>query len=212
MRKALLLLMMALVVTAGTAPAADAVQKPAKKTARKTVKKAKAIVYADYSKPESSGNTWGDEAKGCGAAFEKKGGRAVVTVKACAEGWGSGLTLWSSVDPFDAEGTTKIVVKMKATKGLRMVFSQDEKGCGPREATSFVGSNGADGERWDAVEVLGTGKVKEYTFKLADLKAAAGYGNQNGNKVLDLKGLGGCQFYFPVQGAGTMEVSSIKFQ
>jgi len=202
MRKALLAVMAGLLV-AGAGMAA---------TAKKPAKKAKAIVYADYSKPEPGAWAWGDDGKGCGASFERKGGKGVVTVKVCDGGWGSGVTLGASADPFDAEGATKIVIKMKATKGFRMVLAQDEKGCGPKEATSFIGSNGSDGERWEAVEVLGTGKVKEYTFKLADLRVSTGMGNQNGNKTLDVKGLGTIQLYFPAQGAASVEISSIKFQ
>jgi hypothetical protein len=199
MRKALLAVLAGMLV-AGAGQSATT-KKPAKP-------KAKTVVYADCAKKEWSAWTWGDEGKGCGAPMEKKGGKAVFTVKACDGGWGSGATLGAAVDPLDAEGTTKIVIKMKATKGFRIVPAIDEKGPAP----DFKGVNGSDGERWSAVEVLGTGKVKEYAIKLADMTNDATQGNKNGNKTFDVKGLGTMQFYFPPQGAGTVELYSIKFR
>jgi len=183
--------------------------------AKKGGAKAKPVVYADYSKDADLGGwTWGDEAKGCGAAFAVKEGKGTVTVKPCDGGWGSGITIGHKVGPFvNAQGKTRVVFKMKVAAGFKMILSVDETGCGGREKTDFTGLEGADGERWSTPEWQGTGVVKEYSVKLAELKRDEGYGNPNGNKKLDLQGLGGMQLYFPAgQQAGEVAISSIRFE
>jgi hypothetical protein len=205
----------AFAATAGAGKAGARPASPAVGSKGKGGAKAKPVVYADYSKDADLGGwTWGDEAKGCGAAFAIKEGKGVVTVKPCDGGWGAGITLGNKVRPFiNASGKTKVVVKMKASAGLKMTVSVDETGCGGKEKTDFTGLEGADGERWSVPEWQGTGATKEYSVKLADLKRDEGYGNPNGNKKLDLQGLGGMQLYFPgSQPAGEVAISSIRFE
>jgi hypothetical protein len=97
---------MALALTASFAGPALAATAGGKKNA------AKAVVFADYSKAEAKGNVFGDDSKGCGGTFEKKGGVAVFSFRPCADGWGGGVTLGRPADaPFNAGGKTRIVVK-----------------------------------------------------------------------------------------------------
>ena len=190
--------------TAGPSMAAAAAKKPAKK----------AVVFADYSKQDALGNSWGDDSKGCKATLEKKGGKAVLAVPPCADGWGAGMTLFKNGDrAIDASGKPKLVIKAKVTKGGKFTPSLNEVGTGPKEATSYQGSNGSDGEQWWGTEQVGTGKVKDYTFKLADFTVSGGYGNQNGNKKMDLQAVDAVQVAVGGnQPAVTVEVSSIKFE
>jgi hypothetical protein len=207
MLKKAMVVVAALAVSSGTFAATTG--------AKKGGTKAKAVAYADYSKDADLGGwAWGDEGKGCGAAFAVKEGKGTLTVKACDGGWGSGVTLGHKAGPFlNVQGKTKLVVKMKASAGLKMVMSVDETGCGGREKTDFTGLEGADGERWSVPEWQGTGVMKEYSVKLADLKLDEGYGNPKGNKKMDLQGLGGVQFYIPAgQPAGEIAISSIRFE
>jgi hypothetical protein len=183
-------------------------------TAKKPAKKAKkAVVYVDYSKPGASGGAYGDESKGCGGAFEVKGGKGVLSVKECRDGWGGGLTMNKADAAFNASGATSLTIKVKAPKGLKFNLNINENGAGPKDHASFAGPGGADGEQYSSPEMAGAGKVKEYTVKLADFKVSEGYGNQNGNKRIDFGDIASIQLYvYAGQAAATVEVAKVTLK
>jgi len=182
--------------------------------AKKKAKPAqKAMVYADYSKPGASGGAYGDESKGCGGTFELKGGKGVLSIKECKDGWGGGLTMNKADAAFSASGATTLTLKAKAPKGLKLNLNINENGAGPKEQASFTGEGGADGEQHNGPEMVGTGKMKEYTVKLADFKVSEGYGNQNGNKQIDFGGIASIQLYvYAGQAAATVEVAKVTLK
>jgi len=202
---------MVIVAVAAGAFAADSGSGVKKKSAEK---QSKGVVFADYSKAEAKGNVFGDDAKGCGGTLEKKGGVAVFAFRPCADGWGGGVTLGRPADaPFNADGKTRIVVKANVTKGIRFGVQVNENGIGPKDAPSYAGVEGADGEQWGSPEQEGTGIVKTYTFTLKDFTVAGGYGNQNGNKKVDLKAVDALQVsVWGGQAAGEIAISSIKLE
>jgi hypothetical protein len=187
---------------------------PAGAATARAGKKAKPLVYADYSVNEALGNVWSDESKGCKGTFEKKGGKAVLSVPPCADGWGAGVTLGRKVEGnIDATGKVALVIRAQATKGAKFIPSINEAGVGPKDAASYEGVNGTDGEQWWGPELVGTGQPKTYTVKFADFKVSEGYGNQNGNKKLDAQALVTVQIAVGGnQSEVKVEISSIKFE
>jgi hypothetical protein len=196
---------LALVLVSGGALAATAGGKK---------KAVKAVVFVDYSKAEAKGNVFGDDSKSCGGTFEEKGGAAVFSFRPCADGWGAGVTLMRAAEgPLNAGGTTRIVLKAKVTKGIKIGVQVNENGIGPKDAPSYAGVEGADGEQWASPEQVGTGIVKTYTFTVKEFTVAAGYGNQNGNKTVDLKAVDALQVsVWGGQAGGEIAISSIKFE
>jgi hypothetical protein len=200
---------LALLLVAGVATAEGSkrsVKKPAKKPAK--------VVFVDFARDATQGSVFGDEGKGCKGEFSVRDGKGVVAVKAC-DGWGEGLYIPKSTDnvPVNATGATKIVWKMRMPVGVKVTMSVNETGCAPKENAFTVSPEGADGERFNGAEWQGTGQTKSYTANLADLKLNEGYGNQAGNKRLDLKGIDSVEIFIPgVAVAGEIEIASITFE
>jgi len=200
---------MALALSLASAGSAAAVKAKKKAKAAK-----KAVVYVDYSRPGASGGAYGDDTKGCGGTFEVKGGKGVLSANECKDGWGGGLTMNKMPEAaFNATGATTLTLKVKVPKGIKFNLNINENGCGPKEQASFTGEGGADGEQFNSPEMTGTGKMKEYTVKLADFTVAGGYGNPNGNKQVDLGGVASIQLYvIPGQAASTIEVAKVSLK
>mgnify|MGYP001572198008 CR=1 FL=1 len=146
-------------------------------------------VWVDYSRDAAAGPTWGDEASRCGCAFVKRGDAAVFSFHA-GPGWGCGVTLVRPVSgPADVAGATRLVVEAEAPAGFRFGALLSEDGVGPREATSFTGSGGADGEQYASPDLAGTGARERYVVELARLELSGGFGNPSGNGRLDAQAL-----------------------
>jgi len=115
--------------------------------------------------------------------------------------------------PVNMAGARRIVVRARATPGVRFVIQLTEDGAGPTSATGFAGARGADGEQYRSPEQSGTGALREYAVPLGAFEATEGYGNPGGNEVLDAQALAHVEFYVPgSQGPAEIEITTIRFE
>ena len=72
--------------------------------------------------------------------------------------------------------------------------------------------NGADGEQYRSPVSTGTGNWVMAALKLSDFTPSSVWGNQSGNKVLDLKGIESVELDLTGnQGAGDLRIRNIVF-
>jgi len=175
------------------------------------------LTWADYGKMPASaplaGTTWGDAKSECGCRFEREDGEAVFSFTA-GPGWGCGVTLGGpSSGRVDVAGATRLVVEAQATKGLRFGLLVGEDGVGPREAASFTGSRGADGEQYTSGDLEGTGTARTYFVDLSGLRLSGGYGNPSGDARLDTPALARVEVRVGGgQGAGEIRLFRVGFE
>ncbi len=131
---------------------------------------------------------------------------------------GSGVTFYPINGPFAddkyaiVEGCDMVQLHGMAPAGLRFQVSINEAGVGAPGAASYPGVNGADGEQYQSPVITGFGKWKVYQIKLSEFIPSAVWGNQNGNKVLDLKSIDSLGLDIPAnQGTGDFRIMSIVF-
>ena len=131
---------------------------------------------------------------------------------------GSGVTFYPINGPFAddkyaiVEGCDMVQLHAVAPAGLRFQVSINEAGVGAPGSASYPGVNGADGEQYQSPVITGCGKWKVYQIKLSEFIPSTVWGNQNGNKVLDLKAIDSLELDIPAnQGAGDFLIMSIVF-
>jgi class 3 adenylate cyclase len=131
---------------------------------------------------------------------------------------GSGVTFYPVNGPFAAdkyaivEGCDMVQLHAAAPPGLRFQVSINESGVGPLGQSSYPGVNGADGEQYQSPVIIGCGKWKFYQIKLSEFSPSTFWGNQNGNKVLDLQAIDSLELDIPAnQGEGSVHILSISF-
>ncbi len=131
---------------------------------------------------------------------------------------GSGVTFYPINGPFAAdkyaivEGCDMVQLHAMAPAGLRFQVSINEAGVGAPGAASYPGVSGTDGEQYQSPVMKGWGKWKIYQIKLSEFSPSPVWGNQNGNKVLDLNAIDSLELDLPPnQGAGDFKIMSIVF-
>ena len=80
-----------------------------------------------------------------------------------------------------------------------MPFSlfMNESGADEIGKSKYSGANGSDGESFTSESNEGTGKMETYEFPFDQLTLRNVYGNQSGNKTLDLQAIRNIDLYFP---------------
>jgi class 3 adenylate cyclase len=131
---------------------------------------------------------------------------------------GSGVTIYPNNPPFvadkylDAEDCDTLEIFASAPSGFQFQVALNEAGVGSPGAASYPGVNGADGEQYRSPMITGTGNWQNYQIKLADFTLSSNWGNQSGNKVLNLTAIESAQFDFPPnQGPGNFNITSVVF-
>jgi hypothetical protein len=131
---------------------------------------------------------------------------------------GCGVTFYPVNEPFAGgkyavvEGCDLVQLHASAPQGLPFQIAINEAGVGAPGALSYPGVNGADGEQYLSPVITGSGRWQIYQIKLSDFTLSNVWGNQNGNKTLDLKGVDSLELNLPGnQGKGDFSIMSIVF-
>lgn len=157
---------------------------------------------------------WFDEPHGGRAAAREAAGKLLVDYET-GSGWGAGFSLVPTGGSLrlggsaDLSGARGFELRLVAPKGLRFSIYLAESGASAPASPSFSGEAGADGECFATETFEGTGRVETYRVALGDFFLRLSYGNQAGNRTIDLQALRGLEIYLPGgQGKGTLELLS----
>jgi hypothetical protein len=135
----------------------------------------------------NTGNTWG-----CGFAIRPETGNP------------------NSDNSADLQGFKGIKIKMAAPDNMPFHLFINESGVADPGKEKYNGINGADGESLNSEICVGTGKIEEYDYPFDRFKLRNVYGNQAGNKTLDLQAIRNIDLYFPGNsGAGECDIYEI---
>jgi hypothetical protein len=160
---------------------------------------------------------WGDDAHESKISIDPSSGVLSVDYQS-GKGWGCGFSCPSNLEPLVAPGVSDwrgynfFQFKAFVPKSLTFMVYLSESGCAAPGA-EHPGVNGADGETYSFPSFTGMGKWETYLIELGELECRTAWGNQNGNKILDLQGFGNVEFYLPAnQGTGRMLVKDLEFK
>ncbi|MDD5270432.1 MAG: discoidin domain-containing protein [Candidatus Omnitrophica bacterium] len=131
-------------------------------------------------------------------------------------GWGCGFSVTCDAKmknadgSFDLQGYKGIKIKLSATEGLPFSVFINESGADEMGKPEYKGVRGADGESFTSEPNSGAGKIEvlEYPFDQFMLRSV--YGNQSGNRTLDLQAVRNIDLYFPGNsGDGTCDIYEV---
>jgi len=161
---------------------------------------------------------WGDEINGLKVLTQMINKNLVIDIDT-GKGWGGGIDVPSNLKKknvdksINVKGAGRIIINAKIPNGMHFVVQLNESGSGEAGKQVYDGVMGADGESFTAVEMQGNGKFQDYiiNFKLLELRDF--FGNQRGNRNIDLQAIKSIAFYFPGnQGKKKIYIKNIKFE
>ena len=112
------------------------------------------------------------------------------------EGWGLHGDFRPS-RPADFSGAKNVSLKAEIPEGVSFRFLIEEIGSDAPGRQSYDGVRGSDGESWELPMVQGRGGIATYNFPLEDATPRLHWGNQRGNRTLDLQSLDRFSLYLP---------------
>ncbi|MFA5148146.1 MAG: discoidin domain-containing protein [Candidatus Omnitrophota bacterium] len=131
-------------------------------------------------------------------------------------GWGCGFGVPCDVKTknddgsFDLQGYKGIRIKMSATEGLPFSVFLNESGADEMGKPEYKGINGADGESFTSEPNSGSGNIEVFEYPFDQFTARSVYGNQSGNRTLDLQSVRNIDLYFPGNsGDGTCDIYEV---
>lgn len=132
------------------------------------------------------------------------------------KGWGCGFSILPELEKpngdksADLQGFTGIKIKMAVTNNMPFLLLINESGADATGKEKYNGARGADGESLNAEIYTGTGEIEEYEYPFNLFKLRNAYGNQSGNKTLDLQAIRNIDLYFPGNnGTGECDIYEI---
>jgi glycosyl hydrolase family 2 len=144
------------------------------------------------------------------------------------EGWGGGFVVFGpkrlaieggSKESTDLGGYSKLVVTAAIPSGLRFQLILDEASNGPPDAdygppeVSDASEVTDDGESYGSITLEGTGARHDYLFDLTELRPRGVWGNQNGNRRIDMNAIHGVGLLWPGgQGGGAIVIHSMRLE
>ena len=122
----------------------------------------------------------------------------VVTLRAGRE-WGAGLIIRPSPDGrrLVLANCEAIVIEGDFPKGLRIEVNLDEGGAAAPESMRFETPFEDDGESWALGEIVTVGGPQSFRLLIPDARPRAAWGNQEGNRRLDLGSMRAIALAFP---------------
>jgi hypothetical protein len=164
--------------------------------------------------PKALVDPWGDHGNGGNTQVDLSTGYVTVDYDS-GKGWGCGISCHPNVPPLVADGVADFtgynVFQFDAFAPLGLNFQVFLTESGAQDLSKAV--NGADGESYAFPDMTGTGHWQTYKINLTDLELRGEFGNQNGNHILDLQGIGAMDFFIPGgQGAGRIIFKNIQFK
>ncbi len=171
----------------------------------------RAIFPADFSSPVRAAG-YGDSPKGGRVSISVQGGELTAEYDA-GTGWGCGLTILPDMQNAAEAGYADISayqraeVTITAPAGLRFFMYLNEAGIDAPGKTTYAGRQGSDGETYLIGEMLGRGSRQVIRFSFDELGRNNGWGNQNGNRTIDLQAIMGIDVSIPGnQGKGKLTI------
>ncbi len=159
-------------------------------------------------------STWGDDSHNGTVTLDLSNGPLAMDYDS-GGGWGCGISCYPNVPPLldkqavDLTGYNLLVFEAFAPMGLTFEVFLTESGA--KDLTQAM--NGADGESYSFPSFTGTGHWQTYTVHFEDLELRTAFGNQKGNKILDLQGLSTVDFFIPGgQGSGRLILRNLQFR
>ena len=150
---------------------------------------------------------WADSSTSAGIKFSgeqsEDGRKYLKCVIDTGSGWGCGFQVPCEVKTvnsdgtFDLQGLKGIRVKASVTDTMPFSLFMNESGADEIGKSKYSGANGSDGESFTSESNEGTGKMETYEFPFDQLTLRNVYGNQSGNKTLDLQAIRNIDLYFP---------------
>jgi len=137
--------------------------------------------------------TWSDGQGGSRSTAETTDGGMLLFKAEVGSGWGSGISFVpqegekNADGSYDAGGATRLVARMKAPDGIRVRFGMIESGADWPNADSHAGEKGADGEAFRHPGIETDAGWQVYAIPLSELKLNGGFGNQGGNRKIDMQ-------------------------
>lgn len=132
------------------------------------------------------------------------------------KGWGGGFGVPCDVKgansdgSIDLQGLKGIRLKMSVTDKMPFLVFINESGADGPGKEKYNGVNGADGESFTSESNEGTGKIEAYDCPFDQFIFRNVYGNQSGNKTVDLQAVRNIDLYFPgVNGTGECDIYEI---
>ena len=145
-------------------------------------------------------------------------GKGGILTGAFDSGHWYGVQLFLAPNPAPAKagpvanlsGFEALKVRLRLTRGMHWTLMLSESGDGPSDAASFKGVDGADGEQYVFPGQMASGDWEDVTVHFSDLMPQLWWGNQRGNRTLDLQAIGGIVIGIgQKQGSGELSIDSI---
>jgi len=182
-------------------------------------KKIPGLLFCDFSKNFNI-ITWQDSAAGANINWKKiiKKDTETILITSKAEGWGCGLTFIPTMTEKNSDGSVNlkgysgISVTISANKELKFMIFINESGVAAPGAGSYNGVNGADGESFTSAEFICNEKEKNFDIDFSSLRVRTEWGNQSGNKTVNLGGIASIDIFFPSGSSGEVFVKKISLK
>jgi agarase len=172
-------------------------------------------VYLDSGSLQNNIVTpWGDQENNARMTVQKVSSRLILWYSS-GYGWGCGATIFSvshnMTGYYDASGYKGIKFRMSLPPKVRFFIYLNESGVKEPWQKSYQGANGADGESYSSDEAYGTGRIEDYYFDFDTFNIRPVWGNQTGNKTIDLQAVNDFEISLPGrQNTGTAVIEKIE--
>lgn len=163
--------------------------------------------------------TWGDAPAGARMdATPNPDGTLTLHIQ--PNGWGCGITFFPLENlPRNPDGSVSLLgaenmlLDLECSQPVLAGPGISESGCGPVNSQTFSGFGEADGEGYTGAGRTLLPGAGPYTLPLGDMIINPGYGNQRGNKIIDMQAIESAQLFFPPNQAPiTLTLRSLSFQ
>jgi hypothetical protein len=132
-------------------------------------------------------------------------------------GWGCGISIAPNHVPVnadqsvDARGFRGIELKIQVPRKVKFSLFVTESGADETGKENYPGAGTADGEGFSSLEMTGAGKMEILKVDFTEFYLRLNYGNQEGNKAIDLSAIRNIDVYLPGnQGNGELTIEFIS--
>lgn len=183
------------------------------------IKRKSGEYFADFNKIDKNKIfVWGDFDNGAFINFDfiNINNSKALKLEINSLGWGVGITLLPNSEQLNIDnsvnlqGYTKIEIKAMVPKGVKFQIFINESGADAPFLPIYNGINGADGESFASRLVIGIDEVKMYSFDFNKFKCRIEWGNQSGNKTINLGAIKSIDIFFPTKSRGIVLIEYIK--
>ncbi|MCS6771941.1 MAG: hypothetical protein NZ740_07945 [Kiritimatiellae bacterium] len=151
------------------------------------------------------------------------GGRILIRFDPDPAGWGGGISLVpprtaadvADTNCFSLLGRRGVEMRIQASRSASCRLQLVETGAGPVGEQAYAGRDGADGEVYVSYARSLTAGDNAVRWEWDELDVHEHYGNQRGNRRIDLQALQSVDLYLPADANGpgplVLEIQSITF-